>query len=102
MSFKDEYFYIYIITNKNNTVIYIGVTAHIAQRLNAHFKGYTKGFANRYNLNKLVYYEKFETIQEAIKREKQIKKWNRAWKINLINDFNPNWDNLFYFFQDDK
>lgn len=63
-----------------------------------HKRKYSKGFANKYNLNKLVYYEKFEFPNQAIKREKQIKKWNRDWKINLINDFNPDWNDLSTFF----
>ncbi|MBO3097542.1 GIY-YIG nuclease family protein [Gelidibacter sp. DF109] len=86
-------------TNKNHTVIYVGFSGQVYERIHQHKKKYSKGFANKYNLNKLVYYEKFESPNEAIKREKQIKKWNREWKINLINDFNPNWDDLSHFLQ---
>ena len=87
-------------TNKYNNVIYVGFSGQINERINQHKKIYSKGFANKYNVNKLVYYEKFEYPMEGIKREKQIKKWNREWKINLINDFNPNWDDLSHFLQE--
>ncbi len=96
--YNDEIFYVYIISNKKDGIIYIGMTADIKQRMTQYKKKYTKGFANKHNLNTLVYYEKFEFALEAIKKEKQIKKWNRTWKINLINDLNPNWDDLSYFF----
>ncbi len=85
-------------TNKKNGVIYIGMTGNFKQRINQHKKKYSSGFTNKYNLDLLVYYEKFQNPNEAIKREKQIKKWNRSWKINLINDFNPDWNDLSYFF----
>lgn len=88
-----------MMTNKNNTVIYVGFSGQVYERVQQHKKKYSKGFANKYNLNKLDYYEKFEYPNEAIKREKQIKKWNREWKINLINDFNPSWDDLSHFLQ---
>ena len=98
--FHEESFFMYIMTNKNNTVIYVGFSGQIKERVNEHKKKYSKGFANKYNLNKLVYYEKFEFPRDAIIREKQIKKWNRAWKINLINDLNPDWNDLSHFFDD--
>lgn len=85
-------------TNKKNGVIYIGMSGNINQRINQHKKKYSKGFTNKYNLDILVYYEKFDSPNEALKREKQIKKWNRSWKINLINDFNQDWNDLSYFF----
>ena len=96
--FNDETYYIYIITNKKNGILYIGMTGNIKQRMTQYKKKYTRGFANKYELDILVYYEKFESIIEAIKREKQIKKWNRQWKINLINDLNPDWNDLSHFF----
>ena len=98
MNHKGAY-YVYILSDKKEGIIYIGFSGNIKQRILQHKKGYSKGFVNKYNLNKLVYYEKFETPDDAIKREKQIKKWNREWKINLINDFNPNWNDLSYFFE---
>ncbi|RXJ49461.1 GIY-YIG nuclease family protein [Gelidibacter gilvus] len=97
--FQEKNFFVYIMINKNNSVIYVGFSGQVYERVQQHKKKYSKGFANKYNLNKLVYYEKFEYPNEAIKREKQIKKWNREWKINLINDFNPSWDDLSHFLQ---
>ena len=95
----DATYYIYIMSNKKEGIIYIGFSGNLKQRLLQHKNKYSKGFVNKYNLGKLVYYEKFETPNEAIKREKQIKKWNRAWKINLINDSNPDWNDLSSFFE---
>lgn len=99
MEKDDLKYYVYIMTNKNNTVIYIGMSGNLKQRIYQHKNKYSKGFANKYNINKLVYYETFDYPNEAIKREKQIKKWNRAWKISLINDLNPDWNDLSYFFK---
>ncbi|MGV8814372.1 MAG: GIY-YIG nuclease family protein [Gelidibacter sp.] len=98
--FQEKTFFVYIMTNTYNTVIYVGFSGQINERIHQHKKKYSKGFANKYNLNKIVYYEKFEYAMEAIKREKQIKKWNREWKINLIKDFNPNWDDLSHFLKE--
>jgi putative endonuclease len=81
-------------SNLNNSVIYIGMTGNIKTRIVQHKKKYSKGFVNKYNLTKIVYFEKFESANEAIKREKQIKKWNREWKNNLIKDLNPDWNDL--------
>lgn len=96
---EEEAYYIYIMTNRTNTTLYIGMSGNIKERIIQHKKKYSKGFANKYNLIKLVYFEKFELPKEAIKREKQIKKWNREWKINLITDLNPDFNDLFYLFE---
>ena len=86
---------IYIITNKNNTTLYTGVTADLRSRYIQHIeKVYPKSFSARYNLNKLVYYELFSSITDAIDREKQIKAGSRAKKIKLIEQENPNWNDL--------
>ena len=90
----DYQYHVYIITNRKNGILYIGITGNLKQRLYQHRNRNLKSFSNRYRLNKLVYYEKFEYPSLAIKREKQLKKWNRLWKINLINDFNPDWEDL--------
>jgi putative endonuclease len=88
--------FIYIITNKNNTVLYIGVTSNLPQRIEEHKqKRYENSFSARYNLNKLVYYEQFQMIGDAIGREKQLKAGNRATKEKLINSMNPNWNDLY-------
>lgn len=88
--------FIYIITNKNNTVLYIGVTSNLPQRIEEHKqKRYENSFSARYNLNKLVYYEQFQMIGDAIGREKQLKAGNRATKEKLINSINPTWNDLY-------
>jgi putative endonuclease len=86
--------HIYIMTNIKNTTLYIGVTSQLLQRVYQHKSKLTLGFTNKYNLNKLVYFEKFETMYDAITREKQLKNWRRAWKENLIEQINPNWLDL--------
>ncbi|WP_431127949.1 GIY-YIG nuclease family protein [Flagellimonas flava] len=92
-------FYVYFISNKKNGTIYIGYTNNLEKRMKQHKSGTGSKFAKRYALDKLVYYEKFKFPMSAIKREKQLKKWNRQWKINLINDFNPKWEDLTWFFE---
>ena len=87
--------YVYIITNKNNSVLYVGVTSDLVRRVYQHKNKLVDGFSKRYNLDKLVYYEFSENIETAIQREKQLKNWHRGWKINLINEKNPNWDDLY-------
>ncbi len=86
--------FIYIITNKNNTVIYTGVTSDLVKRMHQHKTKFYKGFSAKYNCNKLVYFETFTDIREAIKREKQIKAGSRKKKEALINKDNPNWNDL--------
>jgi putative endonuclease len=93
MSGQREY-YVYILTNKSNQVLYIGVTNNLQRRIYEHKKGLIEGFSKRYNLKKLVYYEVAPSIREAIAREKQLKNWHRQWKINLITRSNPQWKDL--------
>jgi putative endonuclease len=88
--------FIYIITNKNNTTVYIGVTSNLPKRIMEHKqKKNQDSFSARYNLNKLVYYEQFQMISDAIGREKQLKGGNRTTKDSLINSINPNWADLY-------
>ena len=88
--------FIYIITNKNHTTLYIGVTSNLPARILQHKeKTYENSFSARYNLNHLVYYEAFQEIGDAIGREKQLKGGSRQKKLDLINSFNPNWDDLY-------
>ncbi len=87
--------YIYILTNKNNNVFYIGVTSNLKKRIWEHKNKVVEGFSKKYNLNKLVYYEVGEDILSAIEREKQLKNWHREWKINLIKTQNPNFKDLY-------
>jgi len=85
---------VYIITNRGNTVLYIGVTNNLKRRVYEHRHKLIEGFTKKYNVVKLVYYEAFKTIDDAIKREKQIKNWKREWKIELIEKVNPKWKDL--------
>lgn len=88
--------YIYILTNKNNTVLYVGVTSNLVERMEAHrTKKYSGSFSARYNLNKMVYWESFASITEAIAREKQLKGGPRQKKTDLINRLNPEWNDLY-------
>ena len=87
--------YTYILTNKNHTVLYIGATSNLIKRIYEHKDQLVKGFTKKYNVNKLIYYEECNDINDALQREKQIKKWNRDWKIQLIERFNPGWDDLY-------
>ncbi|HTM63826.1 MAG TPA: GIY-YIG nuclease family protein [Gammaproteobacteria bacterium] len=87
--------FIYILANDYNTVLYIGVTTNLLKRIYQHRNHEVDGFSSKYNLHKLVYFKEYSTIQDAIKREKQLKKWNREWKIELINGFNPEWKDMY-------
>jgi putative endonuclease len=88
--------FIYIITNKTNSTLYIGVTSNLIQRIEEHKqKRYQNSFSARYNLNKLVYYESFQMIGDAIGREKQLKAGSRKAKIERIESSNPNWNDLY-------
>jgi putative endonuclease len=90
--------FVYIMTNDNNSVLYTGVTSDIKGRINQHkAKKHPDSFTARYNIRKLVYYESFENIGEAIKREKQIKGGPRKKKVELIHRINPEWDDLSLF-----
>jgi len=89
-------YFVYIITNKNNTTLYIGVTNNLIKRVYEHKnKLYKESFSAKYNLKKLVYYEITDDILSAIQREKILKKWKRDWKFKLISDFNSNWNDLY-------
>ena len=87
-------YYVYIITNWNNNVMYIGVTNDLVRRLYEHKNKFYDGFTKKYNLNKLVYFELFIDINEAIRREKEIKKWRREKKNKLVESINPAWRDL--------
>ncbi|GAC19145.1 GIY-YIG nuclease family protein [Paraglaciecola arctica] len=87
---------IYILTNDNNSTLYIGVTSNLVQRIYQHKNKQLKGFSFKYNLTKLVYFEQLEDMDSAILREKRLKKWNREWKNRLINELNPSWEDLYF------
>jgi putative endonuclease len=87
-------FYVYIITNKGDTTFYIGVSDNLMRRMLEHKSGLVEGFSKKYCLHKLVYYEEFDYIINAIRREKQLKNWHRNWKISLIKKDNYNFKDL--------
>lgn len=87
--------YLYILTNKTNNLLYIGVSGNIKSRLFQHRKHLVEGFTDKYNITKVVYIEKFDVMINAIEREKQLKGWTRQKKIELIKTFNPNFKDLY-------
>ena len=91
-----KHYYVYILTNKTNRVLYIGITNDLVRRVWEHKEKLVPGFTEKYNVTKLVYYEVFNSPEEAIAREKQLKGWLRSKKIELINRFNPEWRDLYY------
>ena len=86
---------VYILSNKRHGTLYIGVTSNPVQRVWQHKNNLVPGFTQKYNLHKLVYLETCETMEAAIQLEKQLKKWNRKWKIELIERMNPKWKDLY-------
>ena len=89
-------YYVYIMSNKNNTTLYVGMTNSIERRSEEHKSGLIKGFTQRYNCDKLVYFEVYSDVNQAIEREKQIKSWNRNRKTALIMEINPQWIDLYH------
>lgn len=87
--------YTYILTNNNGKVMYIGVTANLFRRIKEHISGMIPGFTAKYNVRKLVYYEVYSDIRDAIARETQLKNWKRAWKDSLVEKYNPQREDLF-------
>ena len=88
-------YYVYIVASKKNGTLYVGVTGSLKRRVWEHKSGACEGFAAKYGVGKLVYFERFNNIEYAIKREKRIKKWHREWKLGLIERANPEWIDLF-------
>jgi putative endonuclease len=88
-------FYVYILSSRIGGTLYIGVTNDLVRRVMEHRLKQARSFTKKYEVDKLVYFEQFDDAENAIKREKRLKKWNRAWKIRLIEEFNPNWDDLY-------
>jgi putative endonuclease len=88
-------YYVYILASQRNGTLYIGVTNDIVRRAFEHREGLVPGFTKKYRIKMLVYSETFEDIGFAIEREKRLKKWNRAWKLELIEKLNPDWHDLY-------
>ena len=91
----EKSFYVYIFSSKRNGTLYIGVTSDLIKRVWEHKNKLVEGFTEKYGVDKLVYYEQFQDAAYAIRREKRLKKYNRAWKIDLIEKVNPNWKDLY-------
>jgi putative endonuclease len=87
-------YYVYILASRKNGTLYIGVTSDLVRRIYEHKNSLIQGFTSEYRTYSLVYYECTEHVESAITREKALKKWNRAWKINLIQSLNPEWKDL--------
>jgi putative endonuclease len=92
---KTQTYYVYITASKKNGTLYIGVTSSLKKRIYEHKNGLIDGFTKKYKVDKLVYFEMTNDVNGAIQREKQMKKWRRDWKINLIEKENPCWKDLY-------
>lgn len=88
-------YYVYILTSRRNGTLYIGVTNDLIRRVAEHKKGLFSGFTKKYKVHQLVYFESTEDISSAIEREKQLKHWNRKWKVELIESVNPFWEDIY-------
>ncbi|MDQ7052531.1 MAG: GIY-YIG nuclease family protein [candidate division KSB1 bacterium] len=87
-------YFVYMMANKSNSVLYVGVTSDLVRRVEEHKSGKVEGFTKKYKCHKLVWYTSFDYANDAIEFEKRIKKWKRAYKENLINEVNPDWRDL--------
>jgi putative endonuclease len=92
---QSKYFYVYILASKVGGTLYIGVTNDLVRRVWEHKSKLIESFTEKYDVARPVYFEQFDDPENAIKREKRLKKWHRAWKIRLIEESNPNWDDLY-------
>lgn len=92
----EKQYCVYILASKKYGTLYIGVTSNLATRIYKHKENLMDGFTKKYHIHQLVYYEIYDDVFHAITREKQLKKWKRQWKINLIESKNPQWINLTY------
>lgn len=92
---KERQFFVYILASARNGTLYTGVTSDLVRRVSEHKTKAMSGFTERYGVDHLVYYEQHGTAESAITREKQIKRWNRSWKLRLIEERNPDWADLF-------
>ena len=91
----EKQFDVYILTNKKNGTLYTGTTRELVKRTWDHKTEAVEGFTKKYGLKMLVYYEVLSDYEEALKREKKLKKWPRQWKLNIINEMNPKWEDLY-------
>jgi putative endonuclease len=92
---SERYYWVYILASAIGGTLYVGVTNDLVRRGHEHRKGAVAGFTKKYGVHRLVYFEPHTEIEAAIRREKRFKRWNRAWKVRLIEENNPNWDDLY-------
>ena len=92
---RDRNYWVYIVASKIGGTLYIGVTNDLVRRVHEHKSKAAEGFTKKHDVDRLVYFEAFDDIENAIRREKRLKKWNRTWKIRLIEETNPNWVDLY-------
>jgi putative endonuclease len=90
-----ENFYVYILASQKRGTLYIGMTSDLIKRIHEHKNGLADGFSKKYGVHRLVYYELLRDAETALSRERQVKKWNRAWKMRLIEECNPEWDDIY-------
>ena len=91
----NKHYYVYIMASKQLGMLYIGVTSNLIKRVYEHKNDLVDGFSKKYGIHRLVWFEMHESAESAISREKQIKKWNRKWKLELIDNHNPLWEDLY-------
>ena len=91
----DKGYWVYVLASRIGGTLYIGVTNNLVRRVYEHREGLVEGFTRQYGVHRLVYFEQLDDIEQAILREKRLKNWKRAWKIQLIEENNPNWDDLY-------
>ena len=94
--FEEYEYFVYIMASKRNGTLYIGITNDLFRRVEEHKNGLNKSFTKKYGVKMLVYYEIFDSILDAIHREKILKKWNRNWKLRVIEEMNPSWKDFYY------
>ena len=92
----DRLYWVYILASRRNGTLYVGVTNDLSRRVHEHKQKIADGFTRKYDVDQLVWYESHANIDEAIAREKSLKRWRRAWKLKLIEDFNPDWSDLYF------
>ncbi|MGB3340775.1 MAG: GIY-YIG nuclease family protein [bacterium] len=92
----DKSYYVYILASKRNGTLYIGITSNLIRRVWEHKEEFVEGFTEKYSVSKLVYFEQYNDPENAIKREKRLKKYNRKWKLELVEKDNPDWKDLYY------
>jgi putative endonuclease len=94
-SLEDMTYFVYILASQRNGTLYVGVTNNLARRIHEHREKIIEGFTSQYNVTKLVWFDQTDSIEEAISHEKRLKRWQRAWKISLIEKTNPSWNDLY-------